>query len=270
MRHRRIHRARATGSSGRARPHAARIAHRGPDGEGDAGTAHAAVSGRWRSGTAGWRSSTSRRGAQPMANEDGKVVITFNGEIYNFRSSAPGAGARGHRFRTRSDTETIIHHFEQHGAGGRRDAERHVRLRDLGRAARSASLLARDRVGIKPLYYAELPAAAWSFASELTALLAHGGVDERRRAEGLGSYFFSDYVHPPHTISRGVKKLPPGHTLGLGDGRASERRGRSGRSRVAPAPRRRRATRAGGRAVGSGLDARSSRSSSPTCRSAFS
>ena len=74
-------------------------------------------------------------------------------------------------------------------------------------------MLARDRCGIKPLYYAELPAGGLVFASELTAVLAHGGVDRALGAEGLASYFFSDYVHPPYTITRAVKKLPPGHTL---------------------------------------------------------
>ncbi|HEX3905282.1 MAG TPA: asparagine synthase (glutamine-hydrolyzing), partial [Polyangia bacterium] len=80
-------------------------------------------------------------------------------------------------------------------------------------AGRERLLLARDRCGIKPLYYAELPAGGLVFASELTALLAHGGIDGALGAEGLASYFFSDYVHPPHSIVGAVKKLPPGHTL---------------------------------------------------------
>ena len=98
----------------------AQIAHRGPDGAGEwRGECRgdgAGPRGRSRSATAGWRSSISSTGAQPMENEDGSVVITFNGEIYNFAALRPALERQGHRFKTRSDTETIVHHFEQHGA----------------------------------------------------------------------------------------------------------------------------------------------------------
>ena len=72
-----------------------------------------------------------------MENEDGDVVLTYNGEVYNFRALRAALEQQGHRFRTRSDTEVILHHYEQHGVGGRRRARRHVRLRDLGRARAS-------------------------------------------------------------------------------------------------------------------------------------
>src|SRR4051812_15536613 len=190
------------------------IAHRGPDGEGS-----------WR-GTAGgadgpWQVALGHRrlaiidlagGVQPMGNEDGKVVLTYNGEVYNFLALRAPLEQQGHRFRTRSDTETIIHHYEQHGAGGVAALEGMFAFAIWDGVAERL-LLARDRCGIKPLYYAELASGGLVFASELTALLAHGGVDGAVGAEGLASYFFSDYVHPPHTLVGAVKKLPPGHTL---------------------------------------------------------
>ncbi|HLK92762.1 MAG TPA: asparagine synthase (glutamine-hydrolyzing) [Polyangia bacterium] len=186
------------------------IAHRGPDGEGS-----------WR-GTAGpFTVALGHRrlaiidvegGVQPMANEGGSVVISYNGEVYNFQALRPALERDGHSFRTRSDTEVILHHIEQHGEAGvaALDGMFAFAVWDAGR---ERLLLARDRAGIKPLYYAELPGGGLVFASELTALLAHGGVDAALGGEGLASYFFSDYVHAPHTITRAVKKLPPGHTL---------------------------------------------------------
>jgi asparagine synthase (glutamine-hydrolysing) len=186
------------------------IAHRGPDGEGS-----------WQ-GTAGpFTVALGHRrlaiidvagGAQPMANEDGSVVISYNGEVYNFQALRPTLESLGHRFRTRSDTETIVHHYEEHGVEGVAALDGMFAFA-IWDGARQRLLLARDRCGIKPLYYAELPGGGLAFASELTALLAHGGVDRALGAEGLASYFFSDYLHPPHTIARAVRKLPPGHTL---------------------------------------------------------
>jgi asparagine synthase (glutamine-hydrolysing) len=97
--------------------------------------------------------------------------------------------------------------------------------------------LARDRVGIKPLYYAELPDGGIVFASELSAVLAHGGVDRTLSREGLASYFFSDYVHPPHTIVRGVRKLAPGHTVVWDNGRLAAPRAFWQVPAAAPPPR---------------------------------
>lgn len=199
----------------------AAIAHRGPDGEG-------AWQSRWDGDRGAWQVVLGHRrlaivdlagGVQPMANEDGRVVIVYNGELYNDAPLRAALEQRGHRYRTNhSDTETILHQIEEHGAGG-------VAALDgmFGFAvwdARSGALtLARDRCGIKPLYYAQLADGGLAFGSELTAVLAHGGVDRALSAAGLGSYFFSDYVHPPHAIVGAVKKLPPGHTLVWRDGR---------------------------------------------------
>jgi asparagine synthase (glutamine-hydrolysing) len=142
------------------------LRHRGPDGEGlladgPVGLAHRRLAIVDVGG-----------GHQPMANEDGTVWIVFNGEIYNHAALRPGLEARGHRYRTRSDTETILHLYEEEG-------ERCVeRLQGMFAFAvwdrtRRTLLLARDRLGIKPLYYAVTPRELL-FGSEVKALLAAG------------------------------------------------------------------------------------------------
>ena len=199
----------------------ARIAHRGPDGEG-----------RWVRQAGGWDVAIGHRrlaiidvadGAQPMENAEGSAVITFNGEIYNFMQLRAPLERDGYRFRTRSDTEVIVHHFDRYGAPGVVDLDGMFAF-GIWESGPRRLTLARDRIGIKPLYYAPLPGGGIVFASELTALLAHGSVDRTLSVEGLASYLFSDYVHPPHTIVRDVRKLPPGHTLVWEDGRLEEPR----------------------------------------------
>jgi asparagine synthase (glutamine-hydrolysing) len=152
-----------------------------------------------------------------MENEDGTVAITYNGEVYNFQALRPALERDGHRFRTRGDTEVIVHHVEQHGVSGVAGLDGMFAFAHWDGKTRRL-VLARDRAGIKPLYYAELPDGGLVFASELSCLLAHGGVRGELAPEGLASYFFSDYVQPPGTIARGVRKLPPGHTLVWEDG----------------------------------------------------
>ncbi|HMJ56155.1 MAG TPA: asparagine synthase (glutamine-hydrolyzing) [Polyangiaceae bacterium] len=209
------------------------IAHRGPDGEGE-----------WRGEGGPWRVSLGHRrlaiidllaGAQPMGNADDSLIITYNGEVYNFLELRARLEREGHVFKNHSDTEVIVHHFEQHGEAGLPDlngmfafALWNVRTKKL--------VLARDRMGIKPLYYATLPEGGIVFASELSALLAHGGVDAELSVEGVCSYFFSDYVHPPHSIVRRVRKLPPGYTVAWVDGRLEEPRPFWRPSAPAPAP----------------------------------
>ena len=193
----------------------ARIAHRGPDGEGV-----------WDRQLGGWQVALGHRrlsiidvagGTQPMENGDGAVVITYNGEVYNFMRLRAALERNGHQFRTRSDTEVIVHHFEQYGVAGIPALDGMFAFA-IWEARTRRLTLARDRAGIKPLYYAELADGGIVFASELHALLAHGGVDRELSIEGLASYFFSDYVHPPATIVRKVRKLPPGHTIIWQDG----------------------------------------------------
>jgi asparagine synthase (glutamine-hydrolysing) len=195
------------------------IAHRGPDGQHE-----------WRSEVGTWHIHLGHRrlaiidlvtGDQPMANEDGAVTIVFNGEIYNFAELKPELERQGHVFKTRSDTETIIHRYEQHGVGGVAGLNGMFAFAIWDAKARSL-VLARDRAGIKPLYYAELADGGIVFASELSAILVHGGVGRSVNADALASYLFSDYVHPPLTMVEGVKKLPPGHTVTWKDGRLGE------------------------------------------------
>jgi asparagine synthase (glutamine-hydrolysing) len=193
----------------------ARIAHRGPDGEGV-----------WDRQLGGWQVALGHRrlsiidvagGTQPMENADGAVVITSDGEVYNFMRLRAALERNGHQFRTRSDTEVIVHHFEQYGVAGIPALDGMFAFA-IWEARTRRLTLARDRAGIKPLYYAELSDGGIVFASELRALLAHGGVDPELSIEGLASYFFSDYVYPPATIVRKVRKLAPGHTILWQDG----------------------------------------------------
>ena len=149
-------------------------------------------------------------GHQPMSNEDGTVWIVFNGEIYNFLALRETLEGR-HRFRTRSDTEVIVHLFEELGAGAVERLEGMFAFA-IWDGTRKRLLLARDRMGKKPLHYALL-GGEFIFASELKALLQHPRVTRTMSISGLARYLVHDYVPAPGTIFRGISKLPPGHTL---------------------------------------------------------
>ncbi|HVL69548.1 MAG TPA: asparagine synthase (glutamine-hydrolyzing) [Vicinamibacterales bacterium] len=157
-------------------------------------------------------------GDQPLANEDGQVQVVFNGEIYNFAEVRAELLALGHRFRTHSDTEIIVHGYEQWG-------ERCVdRFRGMfafavwdARARRL--LLARDRLGVKPLYYAELPGRGIVFGSEIKALLEDPDVPRDWRPEAIDAYLTLLYVPAPGTVYAAVRKLPPAHVLVAEHGR---------------------------------------------------
>ena len=151
-------------------------------------------------------------GDQPVGNEDGSVQVVFNGEIYNFADLRAELASRGHRFRTSSDTEVIVHGYEQWGE--------HVvdRLRGmfafaLWDAVNQRLLLARDRLGVKPLYFAELPGVGLVFGSEIKSLLEDPDVPRDWRPDALDSYLTLLYIPAPDTIYRAVQKLPPGHIL---------------------------------------------------------
>ena len=150
-------------------------------------------------------------GDQPLANETGTVWTIFNGEIYNFAEVRAELVAHGHRFRTNSDTEVIVHGYEQ---WGERCVERFRGMFAfaLWDATARRLMLARDRVGVKPLYYAELPGGI-VFGSELKALLADPDVPRQWRPESLDAYLTLLYVPAPATIYRGISKLEPGHVL---------------------------------------------------------
>ncbi|HEU5297029.1 MAG TPA: XrtA/PEP-CTERM system amidotransferase [Burkholderiaceae bacterium] len=159
-------------------------------------------------------------GQQPLYNEDRSVVIVYNGEIYNYRELIPQLTALGHSFRTRSDTEVIVHAWEQWGE------DCVLRFRGMFAFAlwderRQALFLARDRLGVKPLFYAALPDGTWVFGSELKALLVHGGLKREIDPRSVDDYFTLGYVPEPRTIFTSAHKLAPGHTLLLRRGQAA-------------------------------------------------
>jgi len=162
-------------------------------------------------------------GRQPMANEDNRVWIVFNGEIYNHRDLRPGLEERGHRYRTLCDTETIIHLYEEQGA---RAVERLSGMFAFAvwDSERRELLLARDRLGIKPLYYALDADGVLYFASEIKAL-----IEARAAAPEINYSALPDYLanHAPsgeETLFSGFKRLLPGHTLTWRDGRIEIRK----------------------------------------------
>jgi asparagine synthase (glutamine-hydrolysing) len=157
-------------------------------------------------------------GHQPIFNETGDVGFVFNGEIYNFRQLRSELEQAGHHFRTKSDTEVVVHAYEQWGD----DCVEHLRgmfafalldIRDGG-AQKPKVLLARDRLGIKPLYYSVVNSVL-IFASEVRALLASGRVPREISAGALDSYLLFGSVCEPMTMVEGVWSLPPGHRLSI-------------------------------------------------------
>ena len=151
-------------------------------------------------------------GQQPLYNEDGSVVVVFNGEIYNYQALIPRLQALGHVFHTRSDTEVIVHAWE---AWGERCVEefRGMFAFALWDANRETLFLARDRLGVKPLYYAALADGHIVFGSELKSVLLHPGVDRTLDPRAIEEYFALGYAAEPRTAFTRVAKLPPGHTL---------------------------------------------------------
>jgi asparagine synthase (glutamine-hydrolysing) len=195
----------------------ATLAHRGPDGEGLYVNGPVALGHRRLSiiDPAG--------GAQPMANEDGSVWVTYNGELYNEFALRDGLTRRGHVYRTASDTESLVHLYEEEGEtfAARLNGMFALAVWD---ATRRRLVLARDRMGQKPLYFAETPGGGLVFGSEPKALLAHPDVPRRLDPEGLARYLFYEYVPAPNSIWAGIRKLPPAHTLVWDDGRVTLRR----------------------------------------------
>jgi asparagine synthase (glutamine-hydrolysing) len=192
------------------------IRHRGPDDEGYY------VNGACALGMRRLSIIDLETGHQPIANEDGSVRVVFNGEIYNYRQLRADLEGHGHRFLTTSDTETLVHSYEEHGIDSL------SRLRGMFGLAiwderQRRLLLARDRLGKKPLYYALLPQGLW-FASELKCLRVAGiplDIDQ----EALRLYFQFTYIPEPATPFRQIRKLPPGSWLTYSpDGRIQQGR----------------------------------------------
>jgi asparagine synthase (glutamine-hydrolysing) len=196
------------------------LRHRGPDGEGIHVEPHLGFGHRRLSivDLAG--------GAQPMATEDGTVVVSFNGEIYNHVSLRRELEASGHRFRTRSDTESILLGWREWGLGVL-DRLKGMFAFALWDRERGELLLARDRLGEKPLVYGTLPDGTLAFASELSALVALPTMPRQLDPAAVDDYLAFGYVPDPQTIYAGMRRLPAAHFLLL-------RRGTSG----VPAPRR--------------------------------
>ena len=181
------------------------ISHRGPDDEGfyssgEVGLAHRRLAIIDLSG-----------GHQPLANEDDTVWIVFNGEIYNFDELNRRFLSNGHRFRTRSDTETIVHLYEELGEACFAELRGMFAIA-LWDARRKRLLLARDPIGKKPIYY------AWDgkrlvFGSEIKSVLAAGGSAPELDPEALSDYFSYQYIPTPKTIYKNIRKLRPAHYL---------------------------------------------------------
>src|SRR5439155_16522485 len=187
------------------------LVHRGPDDEGFYLGASAGLGMRRLSII------DLQTGHQPVRNEDGSVWVVFNGEIYNFRELRRDLEHRGHRFYTGTDTETIVHLYEEHGL---RCVEK---LRGMFAFAlwdegRRRLLLARDRLGIKPLYYAEV-GGRLVFASELKAILQLPEVERRLNWSAVNHLFTFLSTPRSDSIIEGVRKLEPGHLLVASPGR---------------------------------------------------
>src|SRR5579864_4976569 len=157
-------------------------------------------------------------GDQPVRSEDGSVVAVLNGEIYNFRELRSDLRRRGHVFATEGDTEVIVHLYEEHGPRCVRFLHGMFAIA-LWDSRRRTLLLARDRVGKKPLFY-YIHDGELSFASELRALLEDPRVPREIDPNALDCFLAYGYVPAPMSVFRGVWKLPPAHTLLLRDGHA--------------------------------------------------
>ena len=192
------------------------IAHRGPDGDGFHVEPGVGLAMRRLAiiDVAG--------GQQPIYNEDRSVALVYNGEIYNYREATAELVARGHRFRTHSDTEAVVHAWEEWGEACV------TRFRGMFAFAifdrnRQSLFLARDRLGKKPLYYTFVRNRYCLFGSELKALLAHPDVAKTIDPVAVDDYLAFGYVPDPATIYEGVLKLPAGHSLYLERGKALPR-----------------------------------------------
>jgi asparagine synthase (glutamine-hydrolysing) len=194
------------------------LAHRGPDGDG-----------HWAEGALGFGHrrlaiiDLTEAAAQPMLSADGRFVLNYNGEVYNFRDLRDELAERGHRFRSTSDTEVVIEAFAQWGAAAVERFNGMFALALWDRKERRL-LLARDRYGVKPLYYARVGRTV-VFASEVKGILAHGALMPGIDLDGIAEYLTFQNFFSDHTLFKDVRLLPPGTLMEIeADGSASSRR----------------------------------------------
>lgn len=206
------------GDEGLLRRMVGALRHRGPDGQGvwlgRRGDWHVAL------GHARLSIIDVQGGAQPMADTTGRHRITYNGELYEFAALRRELESRGRSFHTRSDTEVILNALADAGEAPERALAGFDGFFGFAHWDQHEGrlLLARDRMGIKPLYWTRLSDGGIAFASELTPLLRMPGVARELDGEALASYLFLDYVMPPRSMIRGVFKLAPGQWLEWRDG----------------------------------------------------
>jgi asparagine synthase (glutamine-hydrolysing) len=189
-----------------------RLAHRGPDQDGVYCDDRISLGHRRLSII-----DLSELGRQPIANEDGRIQVVFNGEIYNFAEIRERLEAKGHTFRGHSDSETIVHAYEEYG----RDCVNHFQgmfAFAVWDRVENELFLARDRMGIKPLYYTVVNQQLL-FASEIKSLLACDGLERRLNRQALYHYLGHEFVPGPLTMFEGIFKLPAGHSLTWRDGK---------------------------------------------------
>jgi asparagine synthase (glutamine-hydrolysing) len=187
----------------------AAMAHRGPDDEG------IRADGRVGIGMRRLSIIDVAAGHQPLSNEDGAIWIVFNGEIYNHAVLREQLEARGHRYRTHCDTETIVHLYEEYG----RDCVQHLRgmfAFAIWDSRKRQLFVARDRLGIKPLYY-RATSDSFLFGSEIKVILAHPGANAEFRRAALPEYLAFGYLSGEETLYEGILKLMPGQTLELNE-----------------------------------------------------
>jgi asparagine synthase (glutamine-hydrolysing) len=192
-----------------------KIIHRGPDEQGmhsdhGGGLGHARLSIIDLSG-----------GQQPMSNEDESIWVTFNGEIFNYVELNERLARRGHRFRTKSDTETILHQYEEDGSDCVKAFNGDFAFA-IWDKRKHRLILARDRMGVRPVYYTFV-GKTLVFASEMKALLAVPGVEAELDPIAIDQVFTFWFPLPPRTTFRGIYELPPAHVLVAEDGRVDVR-----------------------------------------------
>src|SRR5579863_9090139 len=184
-----------------------RIVHRGPDDEGLFVEENVGLAMRRLSII------DVKTGHQPLCNETRDVWIVYNGEIYNHAELRVALESKGHRYRTHSDTETIVHLYEEYG----RDCVKHLRgmfAFAIWDRRKRVLFAARDRLGIKPFYY-RWDGHAFLFGSEIKAILAYPGIEAEFNRGTLAEYLAFGYITGPETMFAGIRKLMPGHTLEL-------------------------------------------------------